>query len=211
MIGLLYPALSRQVNPLVNSRCHIGHENIYYALACDLWIHKLLFATATSRHGELTLSSATSVTTRSFLVTSSLMRPEITQQRLRLASKDEVSMLSLPLSKQLCFIGPAPSSYAFLTPYLLSLTLAEKHKFSGIKDLFFLGGLNFRSFLFNKVLQKYICWQLMLTEFLVYLKVGSFLSVQCWVLLEIQKGLQFTCYPQTYNLVETTECLLYTG
>lgn len=25
------------------------------------------------------------------------------------------------------------------------------------------------------------------------------------------EGLQFPCYPQNYNLVETTECLLYTG
>lgn len=43
----------------MNSQCHIAHESIYCALACDLWIDKLLFATATSRYGELTLSSVT--------------------------------------------------------------------------------------------------------------------------------------------------------
>ena len=59
MIGLLYSALSRWVSPLMNSQCHIAHESIYCALACDLWIDKLLFATATSRYGELTLSSVT--------------------------------------------------------------------------------------------------------------------------------------------------------
>ena len=43
---------------------------------------------------------------------------------------------------------------------------------------------------------------MILVKFLFNLQAGGFPSVQCWVLLGMQKGLQSTCYPQNCNLIK---------